>query len=670
MSFTATSHGRFGEGRRLAAAPGVHGAIYLNEFDLDERKIIYNVAKCFYVTNAWTESFGSASYKYLLLRPSYNIEHAIPSAREIVFLFSPYESFEARTLGAYSKIGAEFEALRINSHFRILCSKDKRILQRMQQICVEEPDIPVTIPFTYEDLLNTDAQAAIVNGARESYHFRDLFAQRSPLQNDTYFFGRSNLVASIRDRISRGENSGVFGLRKSGKTSVLLALSRATEADGFRYGVIDCQSPSISAGSWTDTLREVCVSFRKMAGLSTTAAALGDFSERSAAQQFEKHINDVYSHGKRTSVVAFDEIEHISPYSGVALWRDGERARYLWQTIRAYQQRFPGRIAFVVAGTNPSITEVRQIAGTDNPLLEYVHSEYLGGLPDADVQRMCDVIGGLMGMEFQVTAVAALVKALGGQPFLTRQVCSHIHKAAPLNDRPFSVDEYLVYKAMAEVDFKPLVDDILGSLKERYPDEFECLEWISTGHHEQAQELLGYDPSFLRHLEGYGVIEVKNGQIRPRLGIVMDHLRGKAAASALHASAEERWAILASKRGRMEVRFRAAARSRLIDREGKTGARDLLLLSLTKARRTEVESFSLDQIFSSSDCKLFWTDLIRIVDDEKEYWSRRMGVDYEELRELMNIVNETRRVDAHAKSIDDLTFDKAVVAIEKLEEAL
>src|SRR5690606_27301251 len=142
------------------------------------------------------------------------------------------------------------------------------------------------------------------------YHFRDLFAQKSPLQNDTYFFGRAPVIATLRDRIQRCENTGVFGLRKSGKTSVLLAAQRAASADGHRFVLVDCQSPTLNTKGWADALLTIATDVRKEAGISASPSSLGDFSESAAAASFERAVVDAYSRGKRLTVLAFDEIEH------------------------------------------------------------------------------------------------------------------------------------------------------------------------------------------------------------------------------------------------------------------------------------------------------------------------------------------------------------------------
>lgn len=653
----------------MATAPGIHPSVNITEFPVEERRIIYALSECFYVTNADDIKLGTATYRYVITRPADNVAHAIPNAREIIFLFSPYENFEARTLDAYFHVQSSFEDHRINGHFRLLCSLDPNIKLKMQKICIDEPDIPVTIPFTYDELDTKNIRQRVTSAARESYHFRDLFAQRSPLQNDTYFFGRSDILARLRDRISRSENSGVFGLRKSGKTSILLAAQRAAQADGHRFTLLDCQSPSVTSGAWHDVLRLISVNLRKLAGLSTTVQPVGDFSAATAAESFEKAVNDVYSRGKRLSIVAFDEIEHLSPNSGAGNWRNGENAKFLWQTIRSVQQRIPGRISFLIAGTNPQITESRQIAGADNPLLEYVHADYLGGLSDRELQSMCQSIGDLMGMDFEIDAIATLYKSLGGHPYLSRQVCSHIHQNLSIHNRPARVTNTDVSIALGSFDFAPLLDDVLSSLRERYPDEYTLLQWIALGDEEQVAYFIDQDPQFARHLEGYGIIDVIAGRVRPRLELALDYLRRRAKRSELIKGATDRWADISARRGAIEVELRAILRGRIIELFGKAGAADGLRAWLTRRRAEEIEHCSLEEIFSPEDCRLYWSDVMQAMRSDEKYWASRLDASADEIFPRLELINKHRN-DAHAKEFKSVAYDQLSDALDWLREAV
>lgn len=654
----------------MATNPGIHANVRLDVFNSAERKIVSALASYFYITTGSEEFVGGSRYTYVTVRPSHKIEHALPNAREFVVLFADYENFEARTLTAYSKIAEFFtDSLRVNRHFRILVSTDKKITDKLRKICIDEPDIPVTLPFTYENICEGDIGKNIIEATRENYYFRDLFSQRDPLRESTFFFGRSELLAAMRDRMSGGENSGIFGLRKSGKTSILLACERLAKTDGHRFVHIDCQSASTTSARWHELLRAVAIEVRKASGLATTPVQLGDFSPLEAARSFEKALADSYSQGKRKTILAFDEVEHISPQTGIGHWRDGKDTLLFWQTIRSVHQRMATRMSFIVAGTNPVITECREISGSDNPLLAYISVDYLPGFTDNELSQMCESLGELMGMNFSLEAISALYSALGGHAFLSRQVASHIHKELPFEGRPVRIEVEHVHKAVNSFDFKPLFDDVLSSLKSRFPDGYQILEWCALGDEERVEEFLHLDAKFAAHLTGYGLVRQTGTALAPRMKLIADYLRTSARVSGVIKRDEDRWALIAKKRGMLERDLRAIVRGRMIDKYGRASAADGLRGLLNRSRAEGMQDCTFEEIFSKTDCRLYFSDIISVINHEPDYWSERLGFDVAHLKPMMISINDLR-ADAHAKSISDDDFERLIGYIESIQAAV
>lgn len=655
----------------MATAPGIHPGVDLDRdgFTVLERNIVYDFARHLYVTRSGCVAVGNSDYRYVSVRPSDHIEHALPNAREFLILFSSYENFEARTLDAYSLAEQDFEERRITRYFRVLLSADKKVIPKLQKICAEEPDIPVTVPIRYDSISSGNSGDLLIAATRENYHFRDLFAQRDPLKEPTYFFGRSELLSGLRDRTSRGENCGIFGLRKSGKTSVLLAVERYAKTDGHRYIHIDCQSAGVTTVRWNDLLKSIAQKLRKLAGLAITPVQLGEFTPSAAADSFERAVNEAYSNGKKQLIIAFDEIEQISPGTGRAHWGEGDDALLFWQTIRSIHQRSKARFAFILAGTNPVILESRKLSGSDNPLLEYVHIDYLPGLTDHEVQGMCNTLGNLMGVNFEVSAVAALYEAMGGHAYLTRQVCSHVHKSKPFTNRPLAIAADDVGQALSSLDFSPLLDDIVMSLKERFPEEYTMLEWVALEDGDQVKYFLEEDAFFARHLEGYGLVVREGEALRPRMRLATEYLRRSAKQSGLVKTPSDRWGVIARRRGEIEVSLRMILRNRLIDLHGKAGALGGLTSVLTKRRGEDLQNCGFDEVFSERDCRLYWSDLISAVRTDREYWERRLGMDSSVLLTLLDKINVYRN-DAHAKTMSDAEFDELMGLIDSLAEAV
>jgi len=124
----------------------------------------------------------------------------------------------------------------------------------------EGKDLEVySIPFSRQEL-EAKPQADFIHERLNAYlHGNDLFSVQFTIQYYTFFFGRGSLVADITGQIERGQNFGLFGLRKIGKTSVFLAVERYLDKLGNYQAIhIDCQSPSRYLRRWDALLATIC----------------------------------------------------------------------------------------------------------------------------------------------------------------------------------------------------------------------------------------------------------------------------------------------------------------------------------------------------------------------------------------------------------------------------
>jgi AAA+ ATPase superfamily predicted ATPase len=136
---------------------------------------------------------------------------------------------------------------------------------------------------------------------------RDVFDYALPLEEDMYFFGRAAVVSELVDSIRKSENRGVFGLRKTGKTSILYKVRRVC-ADSNIASVIylDCKRSNIRSKSWTGLLRLITESIIKVLKLPRDTG-----KDEEADDRFLMVVKKIPI-SKKVCII-FDEIEFISP---------------------------------------------------------------------------------------------------------------------------------------------------------------------------------------------------------------------------------------------------------------------------------------------------------------------------------------------------------------------
>ena len=162
--------------------------------------------------------------------------------REITVIFAEYKHFEPRTFDAISEVYRRNpQHFRIDRICSIIISKDNNVEEEIHHILKNDMEMQVVIPFRYSELQGGDKRQLVTKRFRDYFYERDLFAFESPLKKDIYFFGRREYVHELISRHKSGENSGVFGLRRSGKTSVLQAIERAAQFTETMCVFADCQ---------------------------------------------------------------------------------------------------------------------------------------------------------------------------------------------------------------------------------------------------------------------------------------------------------------------------------------------------------------------------------------------------------------------------------------------
>ena len=193
--------------------PGIHEFFNLASFPYRQQLILRWLSTHFYLTNHGADiSLGSRNiYRDFLMKAPERIAEAFHLYREIIVIFSQYETFEPRTLGAFPAAKSCDSQFRCERACQILISNDPRVQLRLTEIIKSDPESPIIVPFYANEFVPSASRSLIFDRMRR-YLSCDLFAFQSPLKKDLYFFGRSDLIQDLINRGRSGENTGVFGL--------------------------------------------------------------------------------------------------------------------------------------------------------------------------------------------------------------------------------------------------------------------------------------------------------------------------------------------------------------------------------------------------------------------------------------------------------------------------
>ena len=209
-------------------------------------------------------------------------------------------------------------------------------------------------------------------------------------------------------------------------------------------------------------------------------------------------------------VILLDEIERIVPTS---LGKGGfEGFVDFFGYLRGIAQE-SRNLVVIVTGANPSIVEVSQFDGRDNPVFNFFGGIYLQLLEEQEVKSMVRQLGRGMGIGFDKPAQQHIFDLLGGHPYLTREFCSLLTKKK--GERPASVkgsdiesfvDEYLRLESNG-------FQEIADRLARDYPKELDlCVDLAESEVPVPLSELVGDAASgqHIKHLRGYQLASVSD----------------------------------------------------------------------------------------------------------------------------------------------------------------
>ena len=277
---------RFLEGNDFKKSFGIKSGLKLcgNE---NEVKVAKQLSKFFKITFSKEGVFKTTSYVFDFLQPGEEFRAYYNLYNEVLLLFSPYTEFENRTLDFVDKTLEEFDN-RLDKVCVFLVSKDLDIESKINVLNITNKDSRVIIPFTYAEILqNGISKTDISSKLRKYFYNRDLFALESPLKTEAYFYGRNTLIQKLYDKYKIGEQSGFFGLRKTGKTSVLYALERQMIIRGGCSLYIDCQNPGIYMLRWNELLQFIIMEICKKYGIDKKIVE-SDYSEKKRHYHLKK----------------------------------------------------------------------------------------------------------------------------------------------------------------------------------------------------------------------------------------------------------------------------------------------------------------------------------------------------------------------------------------------
>ena len=658
---------------------GIHPNVNLSKFNSDEQKIIRFLGqknkKLFYVSNGGNEfTLGESKYKYCLIKPTEYFFRTFSLTRELVVIFCDYVTFEPRSLDAagkvYERIGSK---LRLDKACYVFISHDDHIEEELAKVLKDGNLTQIVIPFSYRELMSKDADEGLVHDRFKKYLFEpDLFAVSSVITNESFFFGRRDYVHDIVAKCKNGTSSGVFGLRRSGKTSLLYTTRHLLEQQDYPVTYITCGD--IASRDWRSALCFVMQKCFKTLRLDDQNVTDEYYSSKKTNEYFEYDMDACIKAIQVPLTIMFDEIEEITfgiPHGegNEEKWIDGKNYNEFWRTIKNYILNHPQKISIVVAGTNPVINEKPFIEGLGetNPMHLFFSKSnqgaYLPAFTNEDTRNMVNTLGGYMAISFDDQTIGLMTSDCGGHPYLTRLLCSHINKYAKTENykRPVRVTKALYEKARPDFEksneARYYFELILGILVSQYPSEYKTLKILALEGDRILSQVL--DKNAIDHLKGYGLVDENNNNYAIKYDSITRYLKGEYAFERQGMNIDEQKAEILLRRDTAEIKLRSIVRINLKSFFGAKKAKECILDALgslpemSERKLKEAEDLDYSKLFDPSLVPMYISLLKTVILENYDIFRNAFeGESPETVKYNLEVINSARRCETHSYTED------------------
>ncbi|SMP00106.1 ATP-binding protein [Paracoccus laeviglucosivorans] len=609
----------------------------------------------FTITLEAIRQFENGEYFTMYARGTKRLQSILGAEREILILGNIYADQQARSIRFVRRLINDADG-RLETTLCVIVHQDPRGNTKLKR-WGRENGLAVIPVYTATGVLprNQELERLL------SYEFftQDPFDVTGPVANDAQFFGRRAEAQELARKLQSGHIRACFGIRKIGKTSVLhRVLAELKENYDAVVLFIDCQRDDVFGLNAAGLLHSITLSLLELKASGQAYAEVNASTSAPSLAEAARQFQSALSQFDLTVILAFDEIDYITPSNGSAeQWRIGFIE--FWRNVRAAYHaaaRDERRVSLLVSGVSSRWFSVESIDGIENAALAFIPEEYLSPLPRGAAKAMIKNIGAMAGLRFEEQALEAISSFCSDMPFWIRKACSSIHGKIETAIRPITLQEAAVsemLEAYGRDEGAALAKVALQHLFRVYPE----LRAPSLSLLSEREEL----PSGIkRTLNRYGVVDnagkVSGSMIRMALTMVAEEATPQDAISVervearplMHEWAEE-LAGISYRRNTMERALRSLVinflrMSSLTNKDG-VSAKASLLSALPSKRRAELDAYNLETIAD----KLFWLELIAIINKNWQLFERIFG-DKAAFNENASIVND--RPDAHAKHLE------------------
>lgn len=448
-------------------------------------------------------------------------------SRDVVVIYTREIDLQPRTLASFPQRLLDLAPHRMcEDHLLFVATRDPSATPKLQRWSQESPYVSLPFPNLGEPAKL--AQQLLVEMKR-TLASRNLYDETLPVTGRD-FFGRRRILTQLQEEIRQGNVCGVFGLRKTGKTSLIKEVgARFATSDSSRIFVfrdletLPMDSPRMGVDFVQDLRDAFLKEFRprkvRTAELSALQASASVGELRRALQA---SLSDCAKRGIQV-VLALDEVEYLVGDSKMLRAASRPEVPEILGVVRSLVQENTN-FNVLMSGITSAVTHRGALYGVENPLFSWAKTYYLQPMARSEISSLTTEVGNRMGIRWDEDALNALFTHSGGQVFLHRTLAAAVVAAVnpdriqPRLTRTEVENAVQPWKASTSERLRQMFE----SFGRHYPTEAELLQTLLDGDME-IPEVQGAFPDETRRLLELGLLVEGPDQVA--LGTISARLR-------------------------------------------------------------------------------------------------------------------------------------------------
>jgi WD40 repeat protein len=406
------------------------------------------------------------------------------------------------------------------------------------------------IPISLSEIKKTSDDSSFKKIRYKHTIADDPYIDYSPIDNPTFFYGRSKIKEHIIHHLTQRQHVGIFGVRKSGKTSLISQIKN--HFVDIPHVHLNLDEKDIKAETiFRDILKGLDLFFENK-GLHLFFRNKGivplpdniKCDSSTFKSQFDKYWkswkknkpieSNESNNPNEPFILMFDEIDKVFPYLKEKYSDDGKLDDNtknnikefidILRVLRGLTETNESCLAILVAGFRPDGISVNRVVVSkepfkrldQNPLFSIIQKNDLKFLTENESETMIQEIGQWKSIYWEKGAAKDVFKYCGGYPSATRFFASMIcekGKQKKISKERVYKNAQFVMNNYDDSNRNLLLTIYNGIIEDLTKNEKLVLNKFKTRSEINSNDFPGDLKKSLKNLIFYGLINDNNGQL-------------------------------------------------------------------------------------------------------------------------------------------------------------